>query len=56
MFFSIDNIFFLFGGRRVMRQAIGIQMGMNSDPLLADLFLPAYEVDFSKRGSQEIEN
>ena len=56
MFFSIDNIFVLFGGRRVMRQAIGIQMGMNSAPLLADLFLPAYEVDFSKRGSQEIEN
>jgi hypothetical protein len=39
-----------------MQQAIGIQMGMNSAPLLADLFLPAYEVDFSKRGSQEIES
>jgi len=39
----------------VIRQAIGIQMGMNCAPLLADLFLPAYEADFSKRGSQEIE-
>ena len=54
-FFFIDNILVLFGGR-VIRQAIDIQMGMNCAPLLVDLILPAYEADFSKRGSQEIEN
>ena len=43
--FLIDNIFVLYGGR-VFQQAIGIPMGTNCAPLLADLFLHAYEADF----------
>ena len=35
-----------FGGR-LFRQVIGIQMGKNSAPLLADLFLYSYENEFS---------
>jgi hypothetical protein len=40
----IDNIFVLFGGR-VFQQTIDILMGTNCGPLLADLFLHAYEAD-----------
>ena len=36
--FLIDNIFIMFGGR-VFQQTIGIHMGANYVPLLADLFL-----------------
>jgi hypothetical protein len=43
--FLIDNIFVLFGGR-VFQQTIGIPMGTNCAPRLADLFLHAYEADF----------
>jgi hypothetical protein len=43
--FFIDNIFVLFGGW-VFQQTIGISMGTNCAPLLADLFLHAYEADF----------
>ena len=43
--FLIDNIFVLFGGR-VFQQTIGIPKGTNCAPLLADLFLHAYEADF----------
>ena len=43
--FLIDNIFVLFGGR-VFQQTIGIPMGTNCAPQLADLFLHAYEADF----------
>ena len=35
--FLIDNIFVQFGGR-LFRQVIGIPMGTNCAPLLADLF------------------
>ena len=41
----IDNIFVRFGGK-VFRQVIGIPMGTNSAPLLADLFLHTYEYEF----------
>ena len=41
----IDNIFMLFGGR-LFRQVIGITMGTNCAPLLADLFLCSYENEF----------
>ena len=44
IFLSI-NIFVRFGGR-VFRQVIGIPMGTNSAPLLADLFLHTYEYEF----------
>ena len=43
--FLIDNIFVQFGGR-LFRQVIGIPMGTNCAPLLADLFLHSYENEF----------
>jgi hypothetical protein len=43
--FLIDNIFVMFGGR-VFQQTVGIPMGANRAPLLADLFLYSYEADF----------
>ena len=43
--FLIDNIFVFFGGR-VFQQTVGIPMGTNWAPLLADLFLYSYEADF----------
>jgi hypothetical protein len=41
----IDNIFVMFGGH-VFQQTVGIPMGTNCAPLLADLFLYLYEADF----------
>ena len=41
----IDNIFVQFGGR-VFQQTIGIPMGTNCAPLLADLFLYSRESEF----------
>ena len=43
--FLVDNIFVQFGGR-LFRQVIGIPMGTNYAPLLADLFLYSYENEF----------
>ena len=43
--FLVDNIFAIFGGR-VFQQTVGIPMGTNCAPLLADLFLYSYEADF----------
>ena len=43
--FLIDNIFVQFGGRP-FRQVIGIPMGTNCAPLLADLFLYSFENEF----------
>ena len=43
--FLIDNIFVQFGGR-LFRQVIGIPMGTDCAPLLADLFLYSYENEF----------
>ena len=43
--FLIDNIFVQFG-RCVFCQVIGIPMGTNYAPLLADLFLYSYENEF----------
>ena len=43
--FLIDNIFVKFGGC-LFRQVIGIPIGMNCAPLLADLFLYSYESKF----------
>ena len=43
--FLIDNIYVRFGSS-VFRQVIGIPMGTNSAPLLADLFLHTFEYDF----------
>ena len=43
--FLIDNIFVQFSGHH-FHQAIGIPMGTNCAPLLADLFLYSYENEF----------
>ena len=41
----MDNINVTFGGQ-LFRQMIGIPVGTNCAPLLADLFLYSYETDF----------
>merc|ERR1712148_15503 len=46
--FLIDNIFVMFGDQ-VFQQTVGIPMGTNCAPLLADLFLYSYEVDFIQK-------
>jgi len=43
--FLIDNIFIEFGGR-IFQQTVGIPMGTNCAPLLADLILHSYEAGF----------
>ena len=43
--YLIDNIFVEFGGR-IFQQTIGIPMGTNCAPLLANLFLYSYEAEF----------
>ena len=43
--FLVDNIYIRFGGQ-LFRQMIGIPMGTNCAPLLADLFLYSYENEF----------
>ena len=43
--YLINNIFVCFG-TKVYRQVIGIPMGTNCAPLLADLFLHTYEYEF----------
>jgi hypothetical protein len=43
--FLIDNIFVMFGGR-VFQQTVGIPMGTNCAPLLAEFFLYSYEAHF----------
>ena len=43
--FLLDNIFVRFG-TKLYRQVVGIPMGTNSAPLVADLFLFCYERDF----------
>ena len=43
--FLVDNIYLRFGGQ-LFRQMVGIPMGTNCAPLLADLFLYSYENEF----------
>ena len=43
--FLLDNIFIGFG-TKLYRQVVGIPMGTNCAPLVADLFLFSYERDF----------
>ena len=40
--YLVDNIYVRFGGQ-LFRQTVGIPMGTNCAPLLADLFLCSYE-------------
>ena len=43
--FLVDNIFVVFGGK-VFQQIVGIPMGTNCAPLLADIFLYSCEAEF----------
>ena len=43
--YLFDNIFIRFGSK-LYRQIVGIPMGTNCAPLVADLFLFCYESDF----------
>ena len=45
MTFLLDNIFTRFG-TKLYRQVVGIPIGTNCAPLVADLFLFCYERDF----------
>ena len=45
--FLLDNIYIRFG-TKLYRQVVGIPMGTNCAPLVADLFLFCYERDFMK--------
>ena len=45
MTFLLDNIFTRFGSK-LYRQVVGIPIGTNCAPLVADLFLFCYERDF----------
>ena len=55
--FLVDNIYVRFGGQ-LFRQMVGIPIGTNCAPLLADLFLYSYENEFSdkliKEGKREL--
>ena len=44
----MDNIYVSFGGQ-LFRQMVGIPMGTNCAPLLADLFLSSHENEFSDK-------
>jgi len=46
--FLIDNIFVVFG-QQVFQQTVGIPMGTNCAPLLADLCLYSYEAEFMQK-------
>ena len=50
--YLLDNIFIRFG-TKLYRQIIGIPMGTNCAPLVADLFLFCFERDFIKTLSPE---
>ena len=43
--FLLDNIYIRFGSK-LYRQIVGIPMGTNCVPLVADLFLFCYEIGF----------
>ena len=46
--FLIDTIYVAFGDH-VFQQSVGIPMGTNCTPLLADLFLYSYEAEFVQK-------
>ena len=50
--YLLDNVFIRFG-TKIYRQTIGIPMGTNCAPLVANLFLFCYERDFMKSLSRE---
>ena len=50
--FLLDNIYIRFG-TKLFRQIVGIPMGTNCTPLMADLFLFCYERDYMMSFSEE---
>jgi hypothetical protein len=46
--FLIDNIFVVFGNE-VFQQTVGIPMGTNCAPLLANMFLYSFEAEFIQK-------
>ena len=50
--YILDNIFIRFGSKS-NRQIVGIPMGTNCAPLVADLFLFCYERDFKSHYLRE---
>ena len=48
LLFFLDNIYIRFG-TKLYRQIVGIPMGTNCAPIVADLFLFSYERDFMKK-------
>ena len=52
LIYLLDNIYIRFGSK-LYRQNVGIPMGTNCAPLVADLFLFCYERDFMKSLSKE---
>ena len=50
--FLLDNIYIRFGSK-LYRQIVGIPMGTNCAPLVADLFLFCYERDFMSSLSED---
>ena len=52
LYFVIDNSYVVFKGK-IHRQIIGIPMGTNCAPYLANIFLHMYEVDFIEKLNSE---
>ena len=52
LIYLLDNIYIRFGSK-LYRQNVGIPMGTNCAPLVADLFLFCYERDFMKSFTKE---
>ena len=52
LIFLLDNIYIKFGSK-LYRQILGIPMGTNCAPLVADLFLFCYERDFKLSLSED---
>ena len=46
LYYLLDNIIFIRFGSKLYRQIVGLPMGTNCAPLVADLFLFCYEKDF----------
>ena len=52
LIYLLDNIYIRFGSK-LYRQNVGIPMGTNCAPLVADLFMFCYERDFMKSLTKE---
>ena len=55
LIFLLDNIYIRFGSK-LYRQIVGIPMGTNCAPLVADLFLFCYERDFMLSLSEDTQS